>query len=110
MSIDEVIPTEEILHQDTWEQDLLQNYIENLQENEAETQLTASEEADDIINENIEAKTKSEIRQYIEDIELYVLQNIPSIAPEFSAFKASFIERSIVEKKQMKISNYFKSK
>ena len=63
-----------------------------------------------VLAKNIEAKTKSEIRHYIEDIELYVLQKIPSIAPEFSAFMASFIERSIVEEKQMKISSFFKSK
>jgi hypothetical protein len=116
INFDDDIPTEEILNDETWEQELLDNYISEREEAVAAADapnVPTPEEADEWMEE-VEAasnkipKSKQEIREYLNEIEFFLAEKYPLIIPDFVQLRSAYLDVSNKETKQSSILNYFK--
>jgi hypothetical protein len=113
------IPTEAVLNESTWEQDLIDNYIANNFEieEEASRPLPLKEndpspsEADQSIDEPESIripKEKSEIRVYLDEIDFYLSVKLPSARKDFLQFLSVYREAVYGQIEQTTILDYFK--
>ncbi len=103
------VPTEEVLSDENWEQELLDNYIAN---HDDAFDFQAIEEAQATVKEiaqkaKLVLKSKSEMRQSIDEMEYFLTEKNPSVLTAFRAFKTAFIESSNKAKTQRTITQFF---
>ena len=101
--MDEALPSYASFSDNNWEEELINNYIDELKDFENEDE----EEEEIVEKEPHKIKTKSEIKNYIEEIEFFILEKDPSILETFNRFKSDFLSKTI-ENHQAKIDSYFK--
>ena len=110
---DEEIATEEVLGADTWQMDLLNNYVAELEAREDEETGPSPEQADEWIEE-LEStrvvKTEADIREWMDHFQFFFAEKQPSCMEKFMQLKTAFIDCTNRDKvKQTTILDFFKT-
>ena len=105
LNFDNDIPTEENLNSENWKQELLKNYIKNSSDEDISSEIIVEQNASNKIT-----RSKHDVRQFLQEIEIYIAKKYPSIIPDFVHFRSVYLDISSKKRKQSNISNFFMEK
>ena len=113
MNLTKNFPTNEILNDETWEEDILKNYLEE-QEPTQTFEMPDLEELKEIIEElKRPLKSKQELRSHIDDLEDFIVTKALHLLNVFKPFKNAFINswpndtQSTLDSYIFRIANWF---
>ena len=105
LSLDDNLPINETFHGENWEEELIDNYVYELNHQDDKEELDEEGVEEIAKNANFVVPLRADVRKMIETIEGFVVAKEPLLFDMFQTFKTAFIENSNKAKsKQMPIT------